>query len=247
MQPTRLRLQSHVITLPLNILLNLPSADDAMAFIHPSQSPNQIAAATLARLETRLRRLEFVLGGESDGTGVPTPVTSSPKKSEETIAAKLQGLEKGLRRLKERNAIVRDVLVLNKRHPGVFAGEGVVGEDGGDEETKRAIVLSHASGFYELAARGTRLRDMEMEGAIPSAELSKRLVELGPRLEGVMGRLEGQRERVGALRARSVRVIERGVRGVVRGGEEWVEWEGRVRGVGREVGRVEGRRGVEDG
>ena len=170
-------------------------------------------------------------------------------KGEETVAAKLRELERGLRKLTERSQVVREVLGLWRRDSGLFAaGEGGMGTLGqGDEEVKRAIVLSHASAFYEMAARGARLRDLEKEKGVPSAEASRRLVELGPRLDAVGKRMEGQGRRVEGLRGRSVRVVEKGVRGVVGVGEEWVDWEAKVRGVGREVGRVEGLRRVEEG
>lgn len=74
--------------------------------------PEVAARATLALLETRLHRLEFLLTGKSNDSGRPYPVTE-PAKGNETIRAKLDILEDGLRNLKNLDgpagAVLRDV------------------------------------------------------------------------------------------------------------------------------------------
>jgi hypothetical protein len=60
------------------------------------------ARATLALLETRLHRLEFLLSGSSNEHGIPDP-TTKPNQSSETVWARLDALEAELRRLKMLN------------------------------------------------------------------------------------------------------------------------------------------------
>lgn len=60
--------------------------------------PEAAARGTLALLQTRLHRLEFLLSGESDEEGIPAPVTA-PTHNSETIWAKLHSLEAELVKL----------------------------------------------------------------------------------------------------------------------------------------------------
>lgn len=99
-----------------------------------------------------------------------------------------------------------------------------------------SIVLSYASAFPETASRLTSLNDLP----IPDAEASASLVELQPRLDRLAQVQEEQAKEVSELRTRSARVLQRWYEiGLVGGGECWVDWEGRLEEVDREVRREE--------
>jgi hypothetical protein len=71
-----------------------------------------------------------------------------------------------------------------------------------------------------------------------------RWAALGPRIERAARRQREIGEEGAELRRRSARAVVRWHEGWVLGaGRCWVEWEGRVRAVEREVGRIEARRG----
>lgn len=74
--------------------------------------PEAAARATLALLETRLHRLEFLLTGKSDDSGRPYSVTA-PANANGTIRTKLNVLEDELKNLKNlggpAGTVLRDI------------------------------------------------------------------------------------------------------------------------------------------
>ena len=82
---------------PIVIMANNPS------------DPEAAALRTLVLLETRLRRLEFLLTGTSDEYGKPIPVTRSTHNSE-TVWGKLDALEADLARLRRFNGAAGPML-----------------------------------------------------------------------------------------------------------------------------------------
>lgn len=78
----------------------------------------ETAADTIELLETRLRRLEYVLTGES--TGLPLDYSERAMKqgsgpsAPDSVATRLAALEEGLRRLVHKAPAVRDVIGLCK-------------------------------------------------------------------------------------------------------------------------------------
>ena len=67
------------------------------------------AFATLHMLEERLHRLEFLLHGSSNAVGIPDPAPA-PATRDDTVSARLAGLESGLHRLSTNHGLVRAVL-----------------------------------------------------------------------------------------------------------------------------------------
>lgn len=70
------------------------------------------AADTIELLETRLRRIEFLLTGQTNWAGEPEQASEPPASVRETVSARLAELEHGLRRLSARVPAVQDVLKL---------------------------------------------------------------------------------------------------------------------------------------
>jgi hypothetical protein len=195
------------------------------------------ALTTLANLESRLQYLEFLLSGCTDPFGQPLPVTK-PASQDETVAVRVEKLEKQLRKLSDSSALVRSVLGLQKRHPDLLAPSFQ-----SDHEVPSAveagaaasIVLAHASAFPETASRLTSLKDLP----VPSAAKSALLVDLKPRIEQARTVQEKQMHEVSELRVRSARLVERWVGLQVGVGECWADWEGRMTEAERELRRVE--------
>jgi hypothetical protein len=73
-----------------------------------SSSLDDVALHTLNLLEWRLRRLEFVL----NGTAVHEPAEDAP--GDVAVVSRIQKLEKSLRQLANKSAVVSDLLKLRK-------------------------------------------------------------------------------------------------------------------------------------
>lgn len=70
-----------------------------------------VASATIELLEARLRRLEYLLTGETRWGGEPTP-PPRPDSLDHTVARRLARLEEDLEALSARKPVVQDVLQL---------------------------------------------------------------------------------------------------------------------------------------
>jgi hypothetical protein len=70
-----------------------------------------IAGATIELLEARLRRLEYLLTGDTKWTGQPT-TPPKPDTLDDTVARRLTRLESDLEALSKSKAAVREVLQL---------------------------------------------------------------------------------------------------------------------------------------
>ncbi len=70
------------------------------------------AAATIQLLESRLRRVEFLLTGDTSWTGEPIRLSPPLVAAKESVAAHLASLEYDLKRLAAQVPVVQDVLGL---------------------------------------------------------------------------------------------------------------------------------------
>jgi hypothetical protein len=70
------------------------------------------AADTLEFLETRLRRIEFLLTGSSSWSGESVSLSRPPVPAKDSATARLASLEHDLRRLSSSVPVVRDVMRL---------------------------------------------------------------------------------------------------------------------------------------
>ncbi|OAL73400.1 nuclear distribution protein RO10 [Trichophyton violaceum] len=195
------------------------------------------AADTIELLETRLRRIEFLLTGQTNWAGEPEQASEPPASVRETVSARLAELEHGLRRLSARVPAVQDVLKLYSRYPDLFQSASTHTPPATmTPATLASIVLSYATAFPETASRLSSLQDLP----IPPASASTALVELQPRIDRAQETQRRQAEEIAELRVQSTLLMKRWVEvGVVGGGEVWGEWEERMRMVEIGVRREE--------
>ncbi|GBF66161.1 hypothetical protein TMEN_8879 [Trichophyton mentagrophytes] len=195
------------------------------------------AADTIELLETRLRRIEFLLTGQTNWAGEPEQAAEPPASVRETVSARLAELEHGLRRLSARVPAVQDVLKLYSRYPDLFQSASTHTPPATmTPATLASIVLSYATAFPETASRLSSLQDLP----IPPASSSTALVELQPRIDRALETQRRQAEEIAELRVQSTLLMKRWVEvGVVGGGEVWGEWEERMKMVERGVRREE--------
>lgn len=192
----------------------------------------------LALLELRLRRLEFLLTGSSAVDGLPDGI-DPPQKSDDTISARLARLQVSLDRLRRLDGpaggIIREIEAFHSRFPELLASQPVASSD---VSTQASLVLSHATIYPETASRLSSLQSLQ----IPSAEASARIAELAPKVADCQRTQKDLEKEVQELRQRSARCLEWWVKaGVVGMGDLWEEWEDRLRGVERQLARMDRR------
>ncbi|KAL4800214.1 hypothetical protein BDV19DRAFT_384574 [Aspergillus venezuelensis] len=213
---------------------------------------------TLTLLETRLNRLTYLLTGDTTWSGVPEP-PSKPKNLDETVARRLEKLERDLEKLREREGVVGDVLGVYDRFPDLFKPSSQTqststqdpttdptpdqdqdqeAEPTPDIETQRAIILSYATSIPETSSRLSSLS----ETPIPSATLSTNLISQLPRMNLLAEKQDAQAKEIAELRVQTANLLRRYYEVSVLGsGEVWASWEGRIEGVQRGVRRGEVR------
>ncbi|KAK2794020.1 hypothetical protein FQN50_009954 [Emmonsiellopsis sp. PD_5] len=213
----------------------------------PPPPSSDTAADTIELLESRLRRIEYLLTGEASWTGESgvrnwnvAGAGGNANSEQQPATTRLAELEYELKSLAKKVPAVRDVLALYTRFPDLFQPTPPTTTPTTlPPQSLTSIILSYASAFPETASRLTSLQDLP----IPPAALSAALIELQPRLDRLAAVQAQQAAEVAELRVRSALVAKRWVEvGVVGGSEVWGEWEGRVEGVERGVRRVEGGR-----
>ncbi|EXJ72005.1 uncharacterized protein A1O5_04508 [Cladophialophora psammophila CBS 110553] len=208
---------------------------------HDVQYPEAAARGTLALLETRLHRLEFLLSGTSNNDGIPPP-TATTLSGSETLWARLDALDAALVKLRRLTgtpgSVVRDIEQLSLMHPDLFAGTATTIPKSEDTSTLASIVLAHATLYPETASRLSSLQTLQ----VPPADQSSKLLSLAPRLEKLRQEEDRMQQEVRELRERSARCLEWWVKiGVVGMGDMWEDWERRTAEVERNVIRRERR------
>ncbi|KAB8221834.1 hypothetical protein BDV33DRAFT_169934 [Aspergillus novoparasiticus] len=195
-----------------------------------------VAGTTIELLESRLRRLTYLLTGDANWTGVPT-APAKPASLDESVSRRLLSLERELERLSRNIPAVRDVLILHDRFPDLFRPTPPQSlPENLTTQNLASIVLSYASAFPETASRLTSLNDLP----IPDTQTSASLIQLQPRLDQLAQVQEEQAKQISELRVRTARALQRWYEiALVGGGECWAEWEGRLEDVEREVKREE--------
>ncbi|KAE8326547.1 hypothetical protein BDV39DRAFT_176664 [Aspergillus sergii] len=195
-----------------------------------------VAGATIELLESRLRRLTYLLTGDANWTGAPT-APAKPASLDESVSRRLLSLERELERLSRNIPAVRDVLLLHDRFPDLFRPTPPQSlPENLTTQNLASIVLSYASAFPETASRLTSLNDLP----IPDTQTSASLIQLQPRLDQLAQVQEEQAKQISELRVRTARALQRWYEiALVGGGECWAEWEGRLEDVEREVKREE--------
>ncbi|KAF3928064.1 hypothetical protein AA313_de0202382 [Arthrobotrys entomopaga] len=204
---------------------------------------DSLALQTLSSLSARLSRIEHALVGHplTHPSTTSTPLSLHAAKinhRDHSIRARLSALEAALSRLASHSKPVHDLLLLHASIPEIFTEvlptthPPPPGSLSLDE--KAAVVLSSASHVQSVASQLVSLRDIP----VPDVDASVRLVELGDRLDKLTVLQEMQGREMGELRRRSLKVLERWYEVSVEGVNEcFAEWDERVRGCERVVGR----------
>ncbi|KAI5303118.1 hypothetical protein KEM56_007891 [Ascosphaera pollenicola] len=191
-----------------------------------------LAADTIELLETRLKRLEYLLTGDVSWTGEVGGI-SHPTSSNETVSARLENVENEIFKLMAKVPAVREILTLYTRFPDLFQTVPPTQLPATpDQQTIIAIIFSYATAFPETASRLTALKDLP----IPPASESAALASLQPRLDKLTAEQAEQTREIAELRTRTALLMQRWLEvGVVGGSDVWSEWEERIEAAERRI------------
>ena len=198
----------------------------------------QAAAETLSLLEDRLNRVSYILNGNSEEHAQQQPAS----KHAASASVRLRSLEHNLQSLASSSPAVADVLALQKRHPEFFDSNS--SPDSLPTASLASLVLAHSQLYQSVAPRLSQLQDLNL----PDPAAATKLIELRPRVDKAGERQAAQAKEFAELRARSAQVVEKWYEGGVLGmGEQWAEWEERLRDAEILVRRREAARRREEG
>ncbi|KAI5843409.1 hypothetical protein DFP73DRAFT_81051 [Morchella snyderi] len=197
-------------------------------------SADTIAEETLFALETRLRRLEFVLQGSSeDPIGELHALGGGGQRN--SVSARLNALERDLNRLSTKSQTVKDMLNLHANFPEIFKNVHPATQTSTlTPEEKLSTVLSAAPSFHATSSQLTSI----MDTPIPNPSISTDLIALVPRINRVQVVQLAQAQEIADLRKRSAALLEMwyllGIEGV---NECFAEWDERTLAVDKLLSR----------
>jgi hypothetical protein len=183
------------------------------------------AAETLSLLEERLRRLEFLIEGDSThfvGENEDLPA------SQGAISTRLRNLERGLESLINRSNAVYDILLLHQQVPDLFHASGLNSVPVTLAPASLAqLILAHEQLLKTMSAGLQTIHDI---GTIPDSTAFVQLVELRPQLAKLETKQAEQVRELATLRARSAQIVEQWYEsGVLEMGGRWADWEEKLR------------------
>lgn len=189
---------------------------------------------TLTELESRLQRLEYLLGGPHRDT--------ADKPS--TVPDRLAALERALQQLTGKTTLLHDARELVRRHPDMLPPRDTAAPAAPDEpvlemEHKAVLVVERATSFATVASQLKALDDQQ----IPTSDGFAKLALLQPRIAQAEARQLQQalaiadlRRRHGLLNQRYKQVLYAGA------GRCWIDYHERLTKALRAVVREEFRR-----
>ncbi|KAF2454159.1 hypothetical protein BDY21DRAFT_374372 [Lineolata rhizophorae] len=200
---------------------------------------DSVALETLALLEWRLRRLEFILTGNED-------YEEQEQKTKGTIVERLHALESTFASLASKSKIMSEVQTLQSRLPDLFQSAKPPLDAPSQPPASSfnpaqllATVLASAPTFQSTASQLAALRDL----SLPPTPVFASLASQQPRLAAAADRQLQQSKEISDLRKRSALAVMRWHEVMVLGqGRCWAEWDGRLKAAEREVRREEVRR-----
>ncbi|KAI9812276.1 MAG: hypothetical protein M1827_004724 [Pycnora praestabilis] len=193
--------------------------------------PNEVPLRTIILLESRLRRLEFVLTSGTAAEG------HRGQFQDGSITTQLSYLDSTLHKLSSKSMVVKDLLNLYRRYPDLFQSLAPIQIPTSlSTANLLSIIVSSASLYPTTASRLTSIQD----SPIPQAEASATLVALQPRIARMEILQDQQTREMTELRARSADALERWYQvAILSGGQCWADWEGRMTQVEQGIRRQE--------
>ncbi|KXS96863.1 hypothetical protein AC578_7396 [Pseudocercospora eumusae] len=198
------------------------------------------AGQTLSMLAERLQRIDYVVNGDQhDGNDI-APQTSA------SASARLRNLERTLKALAARSHAVSDILQLQKHYPELFhPTESHALPSSLAPASLAHLILAHESLYKTGAVQLSTLND---NTTIPESAHLVKLIAMQSRIDELETKQIEQAQQFAELRARSARAVEKYYEsGVLQMGEQWTEWEERLKDCEILVRRKEAAKRREEG
>lgn len=185
----------------------------------------ETAAQTLAMLEDRLRRVEFLINGQQSDYDETNATASN---TQFAVSTRLHHLERGLQALANRSNAVYDILLLHQQYPDLFHTTDFERSPSTLAPGSLAqLILAHEQLYKDSSSQLQTLSDVS---AIPDSSAFTKLIALEPEIEKIESRQAEQARAFAELRARSAHIVEQWYEsGVLEMGERWADWEERLR------------------
>ncbi|CAI6308768.1 unnamed protein product [Periconia digitata] len=202
---------------------------------HEMDEYEEAVLFTFSLLESRLDRIEYVLGGAHS----PANTDGKPK----TVAERIQRIEKSLQALSAKSALLNEAQELLKKHKDVLKPQETTDEAGLNALQKAVVVVERAPSFASTASQLKALDDQQ----IPPTDGFVKLAKLAPRVAEAEERHLQQALEISLLRKQSGLLVQRAKHVQVLGANRcWAEWDKRLQLAQRTVGREEFRRKQEE-
>lgn len=185
------------------------------------------ASDTLALLEERLRRVDYILHGDNpQNSAANTTTPDKANKPTPSASERLRKLERNLATLTTKSSTVSSILDFQSHHPNLFTPTPT-SQPTIPPPSLAALILAHAN---LLQTTSSSLQTLASQNTIPDPAVLAKLIALQPQLERMQTKQAEQAREVAELRARSARVVEQWYEeGVLGMGEKWAGWEERLR------------------
>ncbi|KAI7719159.1 hypothetical protein KC353_g3198, partial [Hortaea werneckii] len=156
--------------------------------------------------------------------------------------ARLRKLERSLTSLLDRSPSAQQAIALQKSHPHLFSSNPTTPTDL-PTSTLATLVLVHSHLYTNLSTQLTQLQSTPLSDSTPLTHL----IDLQPRITKLQTKQHEQAQELADLRSRSAMAVEKWYTdGVMEMGEQWADWEERVREVEILVRRREAARRREE-
>ncbi|KAF7188893.1 hypothetical protein HII31_09816 [Pseudocercospora fuligena] len=198
------------------------------------------AAQTLSMLAERLQRIDYVVNGDQhDGSENGSPNNAS-------ASARLRNLERTLKALAARSHAVSDIFQLQKHYPELFhPTESHAVPSSLAPASLAQLILAHESLYKTSSVQLSTLND---NSTIPESAPLVKLIAMQSRIDKLETKQMEQAHEFAELRARSARAVEKYYEsGVLQMGEQWTEWEERLKDCEILVRRKEAAKRREEG
>ncbi|KAF9732496.1 hypothetical protein PMIN03_011050 [Paraphaeosphaeria minitans] len=180
---------------------------------------------TFALLESRLSRLEYILGSKREGEEKP-----------KTVPERIHKIEKSLQELSAKTGLLSDAQQLLSKHKDMLKPAQETEHAPLATEDKAVMVVERAPQFATTASQLKTLDDQQ----IPSTDGFTKLAKLLPRIaEAEDGHLQ-QALQISLLRKKNGLLVQRVKQVQFLGAARcWTEWQGRLQEVQKTIGRIE--------
>ncbi|KAI5791816.1 hypothetical protein EDC01DRAFT_656011 [Geopyxis carbonaria] len=171
-------------------------------------------------LETRLRRIEYILAGSYEKPERDLLLTTR----DHSIKFQISELEMDLIRLMNKSRTVKDILDLHLRFPEIFKGPHSAQISSSLTASEKAsAILSNAPDFHSASSQLTAILDTH----VPDTTISAGLISLLPRIQKAEVVQHLQAAKIAQLRMRTALILEQwfliGIEGV---NDCLAEWDG---------------------